>query len=55
MWQVLRGQQVHDAEIAIGLPDGTNRSYLVNGQPLRTDTTGRAGGVRGSRATASIR
>ncbi len=33
-WRTLRGEHVRDAEIVIGLADGTSRSYIVNGQPL---------------------
>lgn len=33
-WRTLRGEHVRDAEIVIGLADGTSHSFIVNGQPL---------------------
>ena len=45
MLRVLEGQRVRDAELTMGLPDGTYRSYLVNGQPLTDSATDRAGAV----------
>ncbi len=45
MSQVLRGQRVREAEVNVGLADGTYRSFVINGQPLSTETTSRAGAV----------
>ena len=45
MVQVLRGERVRDAEVTMGLPDGTYRSYLFNGQPLTGSTADRTGAV----------
>ncbi|MBA2769156.1 MAG: EAL domain-containing protein [Sporichthyaceae bacterium] len=45
MEQVLNGQRLRDAELGVGLADGTYRSFLVNGQPLSTSTTDGVGAV----------
>lgn len=45
MWQVLRGQEVREQELTLGLPDGSYRSYLCSGQPLPSNDLSQAAGV----------
>lgn len=45
MWQVLRGQEVREQELTLGLPDGSYRSYMCSGQPLPSSDLSRPAGV----------